>query len=90
MGFKKIILEGSTVTQEDVEKAIIKEEYTKLGTKMTACTLTLANGHEVVGLAGVVDPSKYDIAIGSKFARQKALDEVWSHLGSILQNQLAE
>ena len=73
------------ITDEVVEDAIVKEEYVKLGTKMTACVLTLKDGFEVVGLAGVVDPSTYDISIGSKFARVKAKDRVWEHLGSVLQ-----
>lgn len=76
------------VTKEDVESNIAKEEYVKLGTKMTACILTLKDGHEVVGLAGVVDASTYDIEIGSKYAREKAIDEVWSLMGYALQVKL--
>ena len=56
-----IEIKGTTVTLDDVTNCIVKEEYTKLGTKMTACTLTLINGFEVVGLAGVVDPNNYNI-----------------------------
>ncbi|MCK5788550.1 MAG: hypothetical protein KAH32_06105 [Chlamydiia bacterium] len=73
------------ITEEVVEDAIVKEEYVKLGTKMTACVLTLKDGFEVVGLAGVVDANTYDISMGSKFARVKAKDKVWEHLGSVLQ-----
>lgn len=80
--------QATKVTIEDVEAAVVSEEYLKLGTKMTACILTLKNGHEVVGLAGCVDASKYDINIGSKFAREKAIDEVWSLLGYALQEEL--
>jgi len=76
------------VTEEQVEEAIVKEEYTKLGTKMTACVMTLADGFEVVGLAGVVNASEYNFEIGSKFARAKAKDDVWRHLGSILQYKI--
>lgn len=76
------------VTEKQVEESIVKEEFIKLGTKMTACVMTLDDGFEVVGLAGVVDASKYDIGIGSKFARVKAKDKVWQHLGSILQYKL--
>jgi len=73
------------ITEEIVEGSIAKEEYVKLGTKMTACVMTLKDGFEVVGIAGVVDADAYDLAIGSKFARVKAKDKVWQHLGSILQ-----
>lgn len=69
------------VTLEQIERSIVKEEYHRLGTKMTACTLTLDNGHEVVGIAGVVDASKYDIEIGSKYAREKAVESLWPLFG---------
>ena len=73
------------VTLEMIEDSIKKEEYQKLGTKMTACILTLKNGHEVVGLAGVVDPSKYDIKIGAKFAREDAINKLWPLFGYHMQ-----
>ena len=86
--FYPIKLPGTRVIYDDVKAAIIKEEYTKLGTKMTACTLTLSNGYEVVGISGVIDAKTYDIKIGSKIAKEKAEEEVWSILGSLLQNQM--
>ena len=73
------------ITEEMVEDSIVKEEYHKLGTKMTACVMTLEDGFEVVGIAGVIDANLYDLNVGSKFARVKAKDKVWQHLGSILQ-----
>ena len=78
------------VTPEMLEASIVREDYTKLGTKMTACVLTLQNGHEVVGIAGVVDPSQYDINIGSKFAREKAIDQLWPLLGYAMQVKMYE
>jgi hypothetical protein len=74
-----------TITEETVESYIVKEEYHKLGTKMTACVMTLKDGFEVIGIAGVVNADNYNLEIGSKFARVKAKDKVWQHLGSILQ-----
>lgn len=78
------------VTPEMLEAVIIKEEYQKLGTKMTACVLTLENGHEVVGIAGVVDPGMYDIEIGSKYAREKAVEQLWPLLGYVMQVKMHE
>lgn len=78
------------VTPDMLEAVIAKEEYTKLGTKMTACILTLENGHEVVGMAGVVDASKYDITIGAKYAREKAVEQLWPLLGYIKQIEMWE
>lgn len=76
------------VTIEDIENNIAKEEYLKVGTKMTVCLLTLKNGHEVIGYAGCVDPTNYDIEIGKVYAREKAIDEVWSLMGYALQVKL--
>ena len=86
---KPIQLKGKTVTPQDVENCIVHEAYIKTGKKITVCHLTLADGFEVVGTAGVVDPESYNPKIGNKVAREKALDKVWQHLGSILQNKLA-
>lgn len=84
----KIVIAGKSVTPQDVEKSVVKEEYTKLGKKITVCHMTLSNGYEVIGYSGVVDESLYNKEIGERVARDKALNEVWSHLGSILQNQI--
>ncbi|HEC41832.1 hypothetical protein LCGC14_1347960 [marine sediment metagenome] len=86
---KPIQIPGNTVTVKDVEGCITAENYIKSGKKMTVCHLTLQDGFEVIGVAGCVDPDNYDIVIGNKIAREKALDKVWQHLGSILQNTLA-
>lgn len=73
------------VTIEDIEKSILKEEYVKMGKKMTVCLLTLDNGHEVVGTSGCVDHKNYDFEIGKKFARQKAVDQLWPLFGYAMQ-----
>lgn len=75
------------VTPRDVENSIVKEEYVKLGKKILVCHLTLINGFEVIGKSGVVDPENFDMEIGKPIARSNAENEVWFHLGSILQNQ---
>ena len=86
---KPIQIKGNKVTPEEVENCIVHEAYIKTGKKITVRHLTLADGFEVVGTAGVVDPESYNPKIGNKVAREKALDRVWQHLGSILQNKLA-
>ena len=88
MKYSKIYIHGNTVTPDDVEEAILKETYIKLGAKILICHLTLTNGFECTGQAGVVDPEKFDMEIGSDIARKDALGDVWFHLGSILQNKL--
>lgn len=87
---QSIEIKGNSVTPEEVQNAIKKEEFVKLGKKITVCHLTLVDGHELIGMSGVVDPSKYDYEIGTKIAKLKALDEVWRHMGSILQDRLTK
>lgn len=87
---RQIKLKGKSVTLQDVENSIVVESYIKQGKKITVCHLTLTDGFEVVGISGVVNPDNYNSEIGNKIARDKALDRVWQHLGSILQHILAE
>jgi hypothetical protein len=84
-----ITIKGNRITPEQVDASIIDEHYIKAGKKTTVCHLTLADGFEVIGVAGTVDPANFDANIGNNIAKNKALDKVYQHLGSILQNKLA-
>lgn len=90
MKTRKLVIPGRTVTPADVENAIVKEEAVKLGSKITVVHLTLADGFEVIGKSGVVDPTNFDLEIGAKYARENALNRVWEHMGSVLQDRLLE
>jgi hypothetical protein len=86
---KKLEVKGTSVEVAEVRKAIVETAYVRLGKKMMVCHLTLANGHEVVGVSAIVDPEKFDVVIGRKIAYDNAVNEVWKHMGSILQDRLA-
>ena len=75
---------------DQVNDSIEKTSYTKLGKKIMVCHLTLVNGHEVIGQAGVVNAKLFDASIGKRISYENALNEVWSHLGGVLQNSIAE
>lgn len=83
----KLEIKGNKVTQEEVEAAVERTLYAKLGRKVTVCHLTLKNGHEVIGMSACVDPEEYDREIGEKIAKGRALNKVWEHMGSILQDR---
>ena len=83
----KITLTGPNVTPEDVKNSIKSEEYMFLGEKTTVCLLTLINGFEVVGSSAPVNPKLFNKETGKIYAKEKAIDQVWMHLGSILHNQ---
>lgn len=76
-----------TVTLEDVNNSILKEEYVTLGVKTAACILTLKNGFEVIGTSAAVDPANYDLEVGKPYAKQRALDKVWELEGYLLQSK---
>lgn len=80
---------GDKVSIGDVNRSIVKEKYIQMGKKKCVCHLTLKDGWEVIGVAGIVNPELYDPKIGEEVARAKALDKVWLHLGSLLQNRMA-
>lgn len=79
----------TSLTEADVEAAIVHEEDVKLGEKTTVVMLRLKNGFEVVGTSGCVDPANYDHEIGKKYARKRAIDKVWELEGYALQNAIA-
>lgn len=76
-------------TIEQIEATIVKEEAFTIGAKTTCVVLTLKNGFEVVGTSACVDAANYDLEVGKKFARQRALDKVWELEGYKLQCALA-
>lgn len=77
-----------TITIEDVNNAILKEEYITLGVKTAVCILTLKNGFEIIGTSAAVDPNNYSLEVGKPYAKSKALDKVWELEGYLLQSKL--
>jgi len=54
------------------------------------CVLTLPTGHEVVGVAQVLDKKNDVEEIGQKVAYDKAVDEIWRVTGNIAKLILIE
>jgi hypothetical protein len=86
----KVKIEGSKVTKQDIEANIVDVLYKKMGLKTTICIVTLCNGHEFIGTSACVDPANYDATIGRQVAYDNAIDQVWPHLGAILQDRMYE
>lgn len=80
---------NNAVTEQSVQDAIASEEYMTIGKKTTVCLVTLKNGFEVVGTSACVDEANYDIEIGKPFAKERAMQFVWMHLGFIMQQEMA-
>ena len=76
---------GQTIKSTDIERFIAAEDAEKLGTKTTIVSIRTLTGFESHGLSSCVDPSRYDMNIGKKFAKEKAVDAIWAGLGFVLQ-----
>lgn len=76
---------GQMIKPTDIERFIAAEDAEKLGTKTTIVSIRTLTGFESHGLSSCVDPSRYDINIGKKFAKEKAVDAIWGGLGFVLQ-----
>lgn len=76
---------GQMIKSTDIERFIAAEDAEKLGTKTTIVSIRTLTGFESYGLSSCVDPSRYDINIGKKFAKEKAVDAIWAGLGFVLQ-----
>lgn len=76
---------GQMINPEDIENFIDIENVSKLGTKTTIVSIRTITGFESHGLSSCVDPSRYDVNIGKKFAKEKAIDAIWAGLGFVLQ-----
>jgi hypothetical protein len=58
---------------------------------ITLCVLILKNGHKIVGVnEGPVSADNFDAEMGRKFARSKAIDQIWPLMGYALKQQLHE
>ena len=76
---------GEMLYRNDVEGFIDKVESIKIGAKTTNTTVTCLTGYEVHGQSACVKPENYDMAIGETYAKPKAIDAIWAHLGFVLQ-----
>lgn len=76
---------GQMIKPEDIENFIEIENTSKLGTKTTVVNIRTITGFDSHGLSSCVDPSRYDMNIGKKFAKEKAVDAIWAGLGFVLQ-----
>lgn len=75
----------------DIHAAIVGESYHRVpGTTFMVCFLTLRNGYIVTGESACADPALYDQATGEKYARENAVEKVWTLEGYLLRQRLSE
>lgn len=75
----------SFVALEDIQSKVLKTVYTVLpDTTTTVCQLFMENGYTIIGTSGCVDPTKFNKALGEKYAYEKAINEAWPLEGYLL------
>ena len=74
--------EAPRVTLEEVLAEIADESYTVLPSgRVTVCEITLRNGFTVRGESGVVFIENNIPELGRKYARERAIEQIWQLLG---------
>lgn len=82
-------MEYPKVTLEEVEAAIVREDYTILQDgRTTICLLTLDNGFTVRGESSCVHIGNFDEAKGRTYSRERAISLVFAYLGFRLADKL--
>jgi len=65
------------VTPELVASKVKSIMFTKIGDRLTHCTVTLENGFLVTGESSCVDPAEYCQETGERIAKDRAMDKIW-------------
>lgn len=81
----------TSVSLNDIEAKVTRTVFTVLpDTTTTICQLFMENGYVVLGTSACVDKTKYNQALGEKFAYEDAINKAWPLEGYLLSQQLFE
>lgn len=79
----------TAVTLNGIQDRIAKTTYHLMpGTTTTFCQVDMVNGYSVWGMSACVDPSKYNRALGEKYAYEDAINKLWPLEGYLLAERL--
>ena len=75
----------TSVTLADIQSKLREVCYILLPDgKTTICQLYMANGYTILGTSSCVDPTKYNQALGEKYAYEDAINKAWPLEGYLL------
>lgn len=79
------------LSMADIQSVIVSESYHRVsGSTFMVCFLTLRNGFIVTGESACADPDAYDQATGEKYARENAVEKIWTLEGYLLRERLRQ
>lgn len=76
---------GVSISVEMVDDFIVDYEVFTKKNKITIVIATLANGFTIVESSACVDPANYDENLGAEICKERIKNQVWNHLGFLLQ-----
>lgn len=79
----------TAVSLNDIQAKVQKTVYTVLpDTTTTICQLFMENGYVILGTSACVDPTKYNQALGEKYAYEDAINKAWPLEGYLLAEEI--
>lgn len=76
---------GVSIGQQMVDDFIVDYDVFTKKDKITIVIATLKNGFTIVESSACVDPANYDEKIGAEICKERIKNQVWNHLGFLLQ-----
>lgn len=72
------------ITKEFLESEIKEVKYTRIGERITHCSIIVKCGFIFTGESAVVDANNFDEEIGKKIAYENAFEKMWMPYGFTL------
>lgn len=89
MNTPEITQHRTSVSMDDILSKVKKATYTVLpDTTTTVCQLHMENGYVILGTSACVDPSKFNQALGEKYAYEDAVNKAWPLEGYLLAEEI--
>ena len=77
--------DGTKILKEDVEAFIGNVDVTTVGDKTTVVNAHTLTGFAMIRHSSCVDPKNYSQAFGKEYAMEEVVNDLWGHLGFVLQ-----
>ena len=77
--------DGTKIEQADVDGFVTGDIATTMGDKTTVVLFNTKTGFTFCEASACVDPNNYNLELGRRYAKEKAIDKLWGHLGFVLQ-----
>ena len=77
--------DGTKVLKEDVENFVTNVEVMTVGEKTTVVNAHTLTGFDMIRHSSCVDPKNYNEELGKQYALEVVTDDLWEHLGFVLQ-----